>query len=127
MPRLTRAARHVPTRILACCWLQARTGGGNWRLRWHPTDPHVLLAAAMYNGFAVLRAGEGFGSLEVVEQYNGHGSIAYGADWVVEDGSGSTSSTADGEDKAVRPPLVVTCSFYDQMLHMWSPSCLQHS
>eukprot|EP00967_Tisochrysis_lutea_P040638 scaffold48860_cov22-Tisochrysis_lutea.AAC.4 len=44
---------------------QANTGGGNWRLRWHPEQPALLLAACMYNGCAVLRASADFSQLQV--------------------------------------------------------------
>eukprot|EP00775_Hariotina_reticulata_P007315 gene7315-7527_t len=61
---------------------QVGTGGGVWRLKWHPSLDWLLLAACMYNGFALVRANESFSSLQVVERYHGHQSIAYGADWM---------------------------------------------
>ena len=92
---------------------QINTGGGNWRLKWHPRDATLLLAACMYKGVALLRAdnagGSSWSSLEVAEEYAGHGSIAYGADWF------------RGGGRAMMP-LVATCSFYDRLLHLWSPA-----
>jgi diphthine methyl ester acylhydrolase len=89
--------------------------GGVWRLKWNPHDPSLLLAACMYNGFKVLRLDAGSLSstdtltpeavnLTPIHHYQGHGSIAYGADWFHH------------------PPLrglVGTCSFYDHLLHVW--------
>jgi diphthamide biosynthesis protein 7 len=92
--------------------LQINTGGGNWRLKWCPHDHHVLLAACMYNGLAVLRADDSYSSLSLVEEYKGHGSIAYGADWFRGQPEGGA---------AAGRCLVATCSFYDRLLHLWSP------
>ncbi|KAF6262815.1 WD40-repeat-containing domain protein [Scenedesmus sp. NREL 46B-D3] len=69
----------MATRPVETC--QVPTGGGVWRLKWHPTNDRLLLAACMYNGFALVAADESWSSLAVVEEYKGHDSIAYGADW----------------------------------------------
>lgn len=105
--------------------LQASTGGGNWRLKWHPRDPTLLLAACMYNGIAILRATPsstdggsceeaGFSQVEVVEEYKGHGSIGYGADWHFGFGPGAAGAQSRS--------LAATCSFYDRLLHLWTPA-----
>jgi hypothetical protein len=102
---------------------QVNTGGGTWRLKWHPVRDDLLLAACMYNGFATLRAGTqgDWGSLCVEAAYSGHESIAYGADWwhgrVTAAGTGARQA-ADGRMDGTW--LVATCSFYDRRLHLWS-------
>ena len=115
----------------------ARLGGGSWRARWHPTARR-LAVAAMDGGAVVLdwdgeervragrdagdgsmrEGGEGnagavgsewvAGGLRASPAYDGHASIAYGADWGWRGG---------------RPErdVVVSCSFYDKGLHVWTP------
>ncbi|KAI3372820.1 hypothetical protein L3Q82_022724 [Scortum barcoo] len=60
-------------------------GGGVWRLKWHPTHEHLLLAACMHNDFHILhcqKAVEGSGgACPVIASYILHNSLAYGADW----------------------------------------------
>ncbi|KAH7856591.1 hypothetical protein Vadar_003253 [Vaccinium darrowii] len=85
-------------------------GGGVWRIKHHPSVPGLLLAACMHNGFAVVKIkGE---KAEVIETYNKHGSLAYGADWqrgeVCQEGKSMSGAVA-------------TCSFYDQLLRIWMP------
>ena len=72
----------------------ADCGGGAWRLRWHPSERRVAVAA-MGGGVSVLdwtgrretaTNDEGDGEMVRGEWiasrvYEGHGSIAYGADW----------------------------------------------
>lgn len=85
-------------------------GGGVWRLKWHPTDPQLLLAACMHGGFAVLRAEpSGGGGITVAERYPHQVTLAYGAGWCGEVGADGTSVAA-------------TASFYDRLLHLWSPA-----
>lgn len=81
-------------------------GGGVWRLKWHPRNPNLLLAACMHDGFKIL---DNFDEGKVVCDYKGHNSLAYGADWR------RNSSNADSE------LTVATCSFYDRSLHVWKP------
>ncbi len=92
---------------------KANLGGGVWRLRWHPRDSELLLAACMYNGVAIVRMSPPWShptSLEVVTAYHEHQSIAYGADWHQQP-----------EDLPGGSDLVATCSFYDRSLHVWTP------
>lgn len=39
-------------------------GGGVWRLKWHPTHQHLLLAACMHNDFHILHCQPAFGKCE---------------------------------------------------------------
>eukprot|EP00042_Codosiga_hollandica_P037487 m.295448 g.295448 ORF g.295448 m.295448 type:complete len:247 (-) comp55152_c0_seq1:68-808(-) len=79
-------------------------GGGVWRLKWHPSEANLLLTATMHNGFHVLDVDATPGE-EIRAHYQGHSSLAYGADW------SRTPKT---------PHTVATCSFYDHALHLWS-------
>jgi len=87
----------------------AGCGGGVWRLKWHPADPTLLLAACMHAGFAVLRCNSDPACIEVAERYPHQRTLAYGAGWCQEVGGGGVSTAA-------------TCSFYDRLLHLWTPS-----
>ncbi|KAF7724764.1 Diphthine methyltransferase [Apophysomyces ossiformis] len=75
-------------------------GGGIWRLKWHPTDPSKLLSASMHAGAFVVDTKEG----SIVKSFLDHESMAYGADW---------SFASD---------LIASCSFYDHIMHLWSPN-----
>ena len=78
--------------------MESNSGGGIWRLKWHPEND-ILLAACMYNGFQVYDNRQ---QLSLMQSNNNHNSIAYGADW---------SYTDIG--------IIGTCSFYDHLFSMW--------
>jgi len=99
---------------------QADTGGGAWRVRWHPSPnrSHDLLVAAMHAGFKVLRfpnigtheaTWDCFGeSWEVLKTFDRHQSLAYGVDWSQDKEAGEHKQT-----------LIASASFYDHALHLW--------
>ncbi|KAI8909127.1 WD repeat-containing protein 85-like protein [Gorgonomyces haynaldii] len=75
------------------------TGGGVWRLKWHPRDPNIVLAACMYNGFHIFDIQD---QITLKYSHMEHQSIAYGADWCLLDN------------------IIGTCSFYDHLLTFWN-------
>ncbi|XP_033476154.1 diphthine methyltransferase isoform X1 [Epinephelus lanceolatus] len=64
---------------------ESSVGGGVWRLKWHPTHHHLLLAACMHNDFHILHCQQALegngGACPVIASYILHNSLAYGADW----------------------------------------------
>jgi diphthamide biosynthesis protein 7 len=78
------------------------TGGGVWRLKWHPKDSSLLLAACMYNHFHIFDFSSDSLILEHRLEYKKHDSIAYGADWSYENDH-----------------LIGTASFYDHYFTLW--------
>ena len=89
------------------------TGGGVWRVKWHPTCPGALLIANMHAGFCTVRA-KPPEQAEVVEVYSEHESLGYGADWWF---GGAPEGRGGGD-------VVATCSFYDNLLHVWEPTAV---
>ncbi|KAF9277146.1 Diphthine methyltransferase [Linnemannia elongata] len=86
------------------------TGGGVWRLKWHPTRKDILLAGCMHNGFHVINYSEGWSTGSIGSSFMEHASLAYGTDW--------SYAPTKGDEL----PLVASCSFYDHLLHMWRPT-----
>jgi len=85
---------------------EVEVGGGAWRVKWHPDAKrkHDALVACMYDGFKIVHFGEG--PAEVVQRFDDHTSIAYGADWcrkVIENAADT---------------VLATCSFYDHSLRV---------
>lgn len=82
-------------------------GGGVWKLKFHPSNGNLVLAACMHNGFAIVRLEDD--GIKIVEEYKGHDSLAYGADWFKGDVS-----------KIERCWLGVPCidSSFDQGVHL---------
>ncbi|KAJ0397533.1 hypothetical protein P43SY_003394 [Pythium insidiosum] len=92
------------------------TGGGVWRLKWHPlasrqvetvTAQDLLLAACMHNGFQVLQT-QADQTLTRATSYERHQSLAYGVDW-----------WRDRRALEAAEPVVASCSFYDHVFHVW--------
>lgn len=74
--------------------------GGVWRLIPSP-DTDLVLACCMYDGARIIEPKSG--KFEVKRYFKGdHESMCYGGDWK-------------------EPNLVVTCSFYDNVIQQWLP------
>jgi len=79
------------------------SGGGVWRLKWHPTKRSKILAACMRGGFHVIDNDDAK-AMSIYASYEGPHDIsklAYGADW-------SYTSTN----------MIGTCSFYDHLFSL---------
>nr|CBH09247.1 putative WD40 repeat domain 85 [Heliconius melpomene] len=87
------------TRNLKRCITETDVNGGVWRLKWHPYNKRVILAACMYGGFRILNIEK---QINIISEYLEHESIAYGADWKFDD----------------KLSMVATCSFYDCTVHV---------
>ncbi|XP_015449769.1 diphthine methyltransferase isoform X1 [Pteropus alecto] len=61
------------------------TQGGVWRLKWHPSQHHVLLAACMHNGFTIFNCRKAVEEKQeactVSVSHKLPNSLVYGADW----------------------------------------------
>ena len=100
------------------------TGGGVWRIKFHPSDPRFIAVASMYNGFHILQRYADFHdsglnqteygqsvkkrpqqaqTLSLSLEFKKHKSIAYGIDWSRHSGR------------------LGTCSFYDHLFCLWRP------
>ncbi|KAH7682865.1 diphthamide biosynthesis protein 7 [Dioscorea alata] len=88
-------------------------GGGVWRIKFHPFGENLVLAACMHNGFAVVKIEDE--DVIVVETYDKHESLAYGADWC------KGGNCCEDNNGAKNEMVVATCSFYDQLLRLWKP------
>ena len=81
-------------------------GGGVWRIKQRGSK---LLVGAMHDGFKVIEG------QDIVGEYSEHESLAYGADWV---------NGVEVEVDGIVHDVIVTCSFYDHLLKVWSlPKC----
>ena len=92
-------------RALSSC----ETGGGVWRLKYHPSDPSYLITAAMRGGFHLLRQ-DADGQLSLASSHlDPHTSegLCYGVDWIAAE--------------TVEDSLVGCCSFYDDLFSIASP------
>ncbi|GAA99174.1 uncharacterized protein L969DRAFT_93636 [Mixia osmundae IAM 14324] len=69
--------------------------GGLWRLKWHPSRHNMLLAAGMHEGFKVLSLDEDQTSAKVTTRFDGHESLAYGADWSHDEVCSLSASVLD--------------------------------
>lgn len=106
------------------------TGGGVWRVKWHPSDPSLLAVACMHEGFQILRwsvdgsleaeSGPDSVKLETVVRYKGkHESLGYGIDWSYSTTTSSRADDTGGAKQEKTEKLVASCSFYDHLLTLW--------
>lgn len=100
-----------------------KTGGGVWRLKWHPHHSNVILAACMRNGYKVIEYNSDLSVAECLCSYETHKSLAYGADWCLNAGLSGSAWEVNGTGSAVdrlKGSKIASCSFYDKLLTVWS-------
>eukprot|EP00794_Sanderia_malayensis_P003306 gene3306-3791_t len=90
------------------CSIQA--GGGVWRLKWHPHNADILLAACMHDGFKIFDTSTK-NPQHLLSAYKEHDSLAYGADWCIPSWISDTERLENS--------LIATCSFYDHNFNVW--------
>jgi diphthamide biosynthesis protein 7 len=116
------------------------TGGGVWRLKWHPSSVGVLASACMRGGVRVFQDptgaaksrgadGTGSGSADgatedqhgLVCRYTGHPgeALAYGVSWQRKRHGGSSGGGGGGRGGGKVVDTIASCSFYDHALHFW--------
>lgn len=89
---------------------EIRTGGGVWRVKWHPHEDNMLLTACMHDGWKILDIDAPDDGDAVVASYHSpHSSLAYGVDWCL------WPDTMD--DPAYH---ICSCSFYDHLMSCWT-------
>lgn len=92
---------------------EKRMDAGVWRVKWHPSPAHpsTLLLGCMRGGFHVVRTdSDETLAAEPLSSFLEHGEdLAYGCDWSFQPG---------------REKLIVSCSFYDNLVYMWESSAL---
>ncbi|CAO1628318.1 unnamed protein product [Parajaminaea phylloscopi] len=94
--------------------------GGIWRLKWHPSDPSLLLAGCMHGGFTVVDVEEAGATAEIISTFEGHGSLAYGCDWERgAEGAVLGGLRQEGSGNRAGGSVVYSCSFYDKLLCGW--------
>ncbi|RKP04144.1 hypothetical protein CXG81DRAFT_16427 [Caulochytrium protostelioides] len=106
-----------------------QTGGGVWRLKWHPTDPDRLLACCMHNGNHVLVYDATTSDLSSVQHHTAHSSLAYGGDWYrgahplplcFRSPSDQRATTPTATTVPATTSVLGTCSFYDHEFRLWT-------
>ena len=87
-----------------------QTGGGVWRLKWHPHGKDTLLAACMHNGYKIINYDNDLTKPFLKTSYEKHESLAYGVDWCLD-----YEQQNENKDETV----FASCSFYDKLLTVW--------
>jgi len=96
--------RLFDTRSMKRSLAELDLSGGIWRLKPHPAQPDLILAACMYTNFSVVQLDVAAPGLSLLGAYEEHKSICYGADW------------APWRNKDDASLTMATCSFYDHTL-----------
>lgn len=80
-----------------------------WRIKWEPYQRNLLLVGCMRGGFQIVDC-ENLDNLKIIDSYEEHKDLAYGADWcfLKEDRVQKYKKTGQH--------ILGTCSFYDNLL-----------